>query len=211
MAALNLRQPAVTILEETDDYAFGTLFRVKRAELRHRRFDGTMSEPITRICFDRGDSVAVLLHDPQEDTVILVRQFRYPVFSTLEPEEREGDAARKAWTLELAAGAVDRASTVIQAAHKELLEESGYQVIGDLKPIAIIYPSPGGTSERIHLFLGEVAEGVRAGRGGGVAPGEDIQPVVLPLDQAMEMVSRGEIQDAKTIVALQHLMLCRFE
>lgn len=212
MTKLNHHQPMVSILEEIDDYAFENLFRVKRARLQHRRFDGRMSEPITRINFERGDSVGVLLHDPGEDTVILVRQFRYPVFTTLDPEERDGEGARQAWILELVAGVVDSDCTVCQVAHKELLEEAGYRVIGDLKPIATLYPSPGGTSERIHLFLGEVAGGLRAGKGGGVASGgEDIQTVVVPLDEAMEMVASGEIQDAKTIVALQYLVLRKFE
>jgi ADP-ribose pyrophosphatase len=198
----------VTILEEVDDYAFGDLFRVKRARLQHRRFDGGMSEPITRISFERGDSVGVLLHDPREDTVILVRQFRYPVFTTLDPEERDGEGARRAWILELVAGVVDGDRSVWQVAHKEPLEEAGYRVIGDLEPITTLYPSPGGTSERIHLFLGEAAGGLRAGKGGGLASGsEDIQTVVVPLDEAMEMVASGEIQDAKTIVALQYLVL----
>jgi ADP-ribose pyrophosphatase len=212
VTTLNRHQPLVTVLEETDDYAFGDLFRVKRARLRHRRFDGRMSEPITRINFERGVSVGVLLHDPREDTVILVRQFRYPVFTTLHPEEREGEGARQAWILELVAGVVDTDSTVCRVAHKELLEEAGYRVIGDLKPIATLFPSPGGSSERIYLFLGEITGGLRAGRGGGLASeGEDTQTVVVPLDQAMEMVASGEIQDAKTIVALQHLVLLRFD
>jgi 8-oxo-dGTP pyrophosphatase MutT (NUDIX family) len=73
-----------------------------------------------------------------------------------------------------------------------------------------IYPSPGGTSERIHLFLGRVNHRQRAARGGGVAAeGEDVQIVVLPFHQAMDMVERGDIRDAKTIVALQHLALLK--
>jgi ADP-ribose pyrophosphatase len=212
MTALNRHQPLVTILEEIDDYVFGNLFRVKRARLQHRRFDGRMSEPITRISFERGDSVGVLLHDPGEDAVLLVRQFRYPVFTTLDAEERDGEGARQAWILELVAGAVDSGRTVGQVARKELLEEAGCRVIGDLEPITTLYPSPGGTSERIHLFLGEVAGGLCVDKGGGVASGgEDIQTVVVPLDEAMEMVASGEIQDAKTIVALQYLVLRKFD
>jgi len=88
------------------------------------------------------------------------------------------------------------------------LEEAGYQVRGKLQPIATIYPSPGGSSERIYLLLGEVAAGQRAGQGGGVAAeGEDTQIVALPSAEATDMVACGKIQDAKTIVALQHLAL----
>jgi ADP-ribose pyrophosphatase len=208
MTERNYHQPPVIILDEVKDYAFGDLFRIKRARLQYRRFDGRMSDPMTRICFERGDSVGVLLHDPGEDTVILVRQFRYPVYVALDAEARTHDGAPQAWILELVAGVIEEEHTVSQVANKELLEEAGYRVKGELKPISTIYPSPGGTSERIHLLLGEVDGGVRVGKGGGVAAeGEDIQIVVLPFAEAMERVGRGEIQDAKTIIALQHLAL----
>ena len=200
----------VKILDLAEDYSFEKLFRVVRARLRYRRFDGRMSDPITRINLERGDSVGVLLYDAQDDAVVLVRQFRYPVYAGLDPEKRAGDDARQAWLLEIVAGVKDAGRTVREVAHKELLEEAGYEVEGDLRPITTIYPSPGGTSERIHLFLGEVDHRQRAGKGGGVAAeGEDTQIVVLRLREAMEMIVSGEICDAKTIVALQHLALLK--
>ena len=200
----------VKILDLAEDYSFGKLFRIIRATLQYRRFDGRMSDPVTRINFERGDSVGVLLYDPQDDAVILVRQFRYPVYASLDADERGGDSAKQAWLLEIVAGVQDVGRTVKEVAHKELLEEAGYEVKGDLQPITTIYPSPGGTSERIHLFLGEVDQRQRAGKGGGVAAeGEDTQIVVLPFHEAMDMVARGEIRDAKTIIALQHLALLK--
>jgi len=200
----------VRILDQVEDYSFGKLFRVIRATLRYRRFDGRMSEPIARINFERGDAVGVLLYDPQDDAVILVRQFRYPVYASLDPHEREGDGARQAWLLEIVAGVVDEGRSVKEVADRELLEEAGYKVKGELQPIATIYPSPGGSSEHIHLFLGEVDHRQRIGRGGGIAAeGEDTQVVVLPFHEAMDMIARGEICDAKTIIALQHLALVK--
>jgi ADP-ribose pyrophosphatase len=200
----------VKILDQIEDYRFGEQFRVTRATLRYRRFDGQMSDPVTRFNFERGDSVGVLLYDPQDDAVVLVRQFRYPAYAGLDPDEREGDGASRAWLLEIVAGVVDEDQTIKEVAHRELLEEAGYQAKGELQPIGTIYPSPGGTSERIHLFLSEVDRRQRAGKGGGIAAeGEDIQIVILPLRQAMDMVTRGEICDAKTIIALQHLALLK--
>jgi ADP-ribose pyrophosphatase len=200
----------VKILDLAEDYSFGKLFRIVRATLQYRRFDGRMSDPVTRINFERGDSVGVLLYDPRDDAVILVRQFRYPVYASLAAAERGGDSAKQAWILEIVAGVKDFGRTVKDVAHKELLEEAGYAVVGELQPIATICPSPGGTSERIHLFLGEVDQRQHAGKGGGVAAeGEDIQIVVLPFHEAMDMVARGEISDAKTIIALQHLALLK--
>lgn len=200
--------PWVKILDLAEDYAFGELFRITRARLQYRRFDGRMSDPVTRINFERGDSVGVLLYDPQDDTVVLVRQFRYPVYVSLDPAERAGDSARQAWLLEIVAGVKDVGRTVKEVANKELLEEAGYKVKGKLRHITSIYPSPGGTSERIHLFWGEVDLRQSSGKGGGVvAEGEDTQVVVLPFREALDMVARGEICDAKTIIALQYLAL----
>jgi len=142
--------------------------------------------------------------------VVLVRQFRYPVYSSLDPGEREGDGARRAWLLEIVAGAMDAGLEPEEVARRELLEEAGYELRGDLQPIARAYLSPGGCSERIHLFLGEVDLSQCPGEGGGVSTeGEDIQIVVLPLPEAMAMIARGEISDAKTIIALQHLALLK--
>jgi ADP-ribose pyrophosphatase len=200
----------VNILDQVEDYRFGELFRVIRARLQYRRFDGQMSEPIARINFERGDAVGVLLYDPHDDAVILVRQFRYPVYASLDPDEREGDGARQAWLLEIVAGVVDEGRSVKEVAERELLEEAGYKVKGELQPITTIYPSPGGSSEHIHLFLGEVDHRQRIGMGGGVvAEGEDTQVAVLPFREAMDMIARGEICDAKTIIALQHLALVK--
>jgi len=199
----------VRILNETEEYRYKELFRLVRAELQFRRFDGRMSRPITRINFERRDSVGVLLYDPKANTVILVRQFRYPVYAGLEPGGSAGPGGEaRAWILEIVAGVQDEGFSVREVAHKELLEEAGYRVKGPLQPIVTIYPSPGGTSERIHLFLGEVDGKQQAGAGGGVAAeAEDTQIVVLPLAEALDRVVRGGIQDAKTIIALQHLAL----
>jgi ADP-ribose pyrophosphatase len=106
------------------------------------------------------------------------------------------------------AGVVDKSRAVNEVAHKELRDDAGYVMTGDLQFITAMYPSPGGSSERIHLYVGEVDHRHRDASGGGVAAeGEDIQIVVLPFAEAMAMVARGEINDAKTIIALQHLAL----
>jgi ADP-ribose pyrophosphatase len=198
----------VRILDLVEDYSFGTLFRIVRATLQYRRFDGQLSEPITRISLERGDSVGVLLYDSAEEAVILTRQFRYPVYASLTPDEQRGAGARQAWLLEIVAGVKDAGLTVKEVAHKELLEEAGYEVKGSLQPITTFYPSAGGSSERIALFLGEVDQRGRISQGGGVAAeGEDIEIVVLPFSEALAMVATGEICDAKTIIALQYLAL----
>jgi nudix-type nucleoside diphosphatase (YffH/AdpP family) len=165
-----------------------------------------MSEPVTRVNFERGAAAGVLLCDPAQGKVVLVKQFRYPVYAGLSPEERAEDAGR-AWLLEVAAGIAEGDQAQADVAKRELLEEAGYDVSGDLHEIATIYPSPGGSSEVIHLYWAAVEIDERAQEGGGLAEeGEDTEVVVLPLAEALGMVGH-EIQDAKTILCLQHLKL----
>ena len=198
----------VRLISEEVVFEHPPLFRILRARLQYQRFDGQMTSAITRISFERGDSVGVLLYDPHDDAVILVRQFRYPVYAGLDPAQRDGDGAWQAWILEVVAGVKDTDLSVTEVANKELLEEAGYRIAGDLQPIATFYVSPGGSSEHIHLFLGEVDRRHQAALGGGViAEGEDTQIVVVPRAEALAMIARGEICDAKTIIALQHLAL----
>jgi len=163
--------------------------------LRYEKFNGEMSEIITRLNFNRGDSVAILIYNQEEDSVILVKQFRYPAYV------KDGPG----WILELVAGMIEKDKDAISVAHSELLEEAGYEV-DDLESISNFYVSPGGTSERIHLYLASTHR--KIGSGGGLAQEhEDIQIVELSLDEAIKMIDSGEICDAKTIVALQWLKI----
>jgi ADP-ribose pyrophosphatase len=196
----------VEILERVEDYSFGSMFRVIKTRLRYQRFDGQMSEEITRLSFMRGDSVAVLLYDPAEDVVVLTRQFRYPVYASIDPGVVGDEGASRAWSLEIVSGSVDPGHSAAEIASKEVLEEAGYAIQGGLRPIAAIYPSPGWTSERIFLFLGLIDHEDRLHAGGGLpSEGEDIRVESLSFQDSMRMIERGEISDAKTIIALQHL------
>jgi nudix-type nucleoside diphosphatase (YffH/AdpP family) len=200
----------VKILDLVKEYSFGNMFRVLRARLQHRRFDGQMSEEITRLNFERGASVGVLLYDPGEDVVVLTRQFRYPVYASFDPEVVLEGGAKQAWLLEIVAGTVDPGYSVVEMASKEVLEEVGYAVQEDLRPLATIYPSPGWTSERIYLFLGLIDYKDQLNTGGGdPSAGEDIQVERLTFQESMMMIDRGEVSDAKTIIALQHLALLK--
>lgn len=168
---------------------------LKEATVRYERFDGQMSEPATRLYFDRGDSVAALLHDAAADTLTLVEQFRYPAYVT-----------GHGWLLELPAGVVERDSGESEEVtmRREIMEETGYAV-ASLEPITTCYPSPGGSSERIFLYYARISGDARRGPGGGADLGEDTRVVTLPVEEALRRLDAGEIVDAKTIIALQWL------
>ncbi|MEL7234408.1 MAG: NUDIX hydrolase, partial [Chloroflexota bacterium] len=56
------------------------IFRVEQATLRHEKYDGSMSEEISRLNLDRGDSVAAVIHIEETDEIILIEQFRFSTY-----------------------------------------------------------------------------------------------------------------------------------
>ena len=182
----------VRILDRQE--VFHRFFRIDEVRLQYERFDGSMSAPVSRLIFQRGDSVAVLPHDPVKRSVLLCEQFRIPTY-----EHGLG------WLLEIPAGIVEPGERPEDCARRETEEEIGYSVT-TLRPIATIYPSPGASSERIHLFHAEVSMRDDARTTGGViSEGEDIRIVSLAADEAIAKARSGQILDAKTLIALQWL------
>jgi len=183
----------VKVISETREY--DDFFKIDKVVLQYEEFTGEMSPEITRLNFNRGDAVAVLLYDKGKDSVILVKQFRYPAYVNNGP----------GWLLEIVAGMIDNGRDAVSVARSELMEEAGYEV-DDLKFVCHFYVSPGGSSERIYLYVGYGHRKVTDG-GGKESEHEDIQVVELPLSKALEMIKTGEICDSKTIIALQWLKL----
>ena len=124
--------------------------------MRFSLLKGGLCESITWVRFERGDGAAVLLYDDEIDAVILVRQFRYPVFARI---ARDGPDAT---------GSVGEGDNHLDVARQELMEEAGYRFDGDLEPISTFCVSPGAASEKIALFLGRVSQADRVDAGGGV-------------------------------------------
>ncbi len=173
-----------------DDY-----FKVDEAIVSYQQFDGAMSPPIRRLCFERGDSVAAIVFNRDRRSVILVEQFRYPAYT-------KGDG----WLIELVAGIVEADEAPETALRRELREELGYRA-DRLHPIATFFPSPGGCSERIMLYCAEVTDAGKVAPGGGLgAAGEDIRTVEWPLAALREQLALGRIRDAKTLIGIMWLL-----
>ena len=126
-------------------------------------------------------AAAVVAVDDQ-DRVVLVRQFRFA-------------PRREFW--EVPAGKLDGDEDPLAAAQRELAEE--VQVAADRwTPLGATYPAIGYSSERIHLYL---AEGLTEADT-EADDDEFVEPFRVPLAQAVAMARRGEVEDAKTCVAL---------
>lgn len=180
----------VEVLEKTRVYE--GFMSLDRAVVRYERYDGTMSPPVSRLTLERGDAVGVLLYDPVRDQVVLVEQFRYPAYAAGEP----------GWLIEIVAGTVQAGLDPLEVARAEVREEAGYEV-EELEPLASCFLSPGGSSERVHIYLGRIAVDERRWPGGGLAgEGEETRLCLLGRQEALQRVREGAIADAKTIIAL---------
>ncbi len=172
------------------------IFQITEIEIRHEKFDGSMSAPVKRLVLERGDAAAVLLHDTDTDSLLFCEQFRAP---TIE----HGDG----WLIELPAGMIDIDESPEACARREAMEETG-QNAATLTRIALFHPSPGGSSERVHVFYGQVPLHRNVPETAGLASeDEDIRILLIPANEAFTRLHSGEFEDAKTIIALQWLEL----
>jgi len=118
------------------------------------------------------------------DDVLLIRQFRHAAGGTI---------------LEVPAGKIDPGDTPEGCAARELEEEAGRRA-GRLEKLGWIFTTPGFTDEVIHLFAAFELEPVSTRH----EEDEVIEVVRLPLAEALELVWRGELTDAKSAIALLH-------
>lgn len=173
---------------------FADFFKIKEALVSFEKYTGEMTPPVRRLSFERGDAVAVLIFNTDQQKVTLIEQFRYPAYET-----------SGGWLTEVVAGVVEEGETPETTAQREVLEEVGYQT-KLLIPISTFYTSPGGSSERIFLFYAEVGEKDRVHQGGGLATEhEDIRSKEYTLPQLWTHLAEGTFKDAKTLIALMWL------
>jgi len=127
-----------------------------------------------------GSAVIVPVHD--DGTVVLVRQYRHPAVRYL---------------LEVPAGTLSDGERPEAGAARELEEELGL-VAERLEKLSEFFVSPGFLEEKMWVYL---ATGLTEGK---PQPDEDevLDVVRMPIGEALEMITSGEIQDAKTIIGL---------
>ena len=186
----------VELIERRTEYA--GFFRLDRLQLRHRRFDGGWTEPLTRELVLRRPAVALLPYDPVADRVVLLEQFRLGAWI----------ADRPAWMIEIPAGLIDADESAAESAVRETQEETGLAV-SELLPIMEFATSPGGFSEWISLFCARVEAPAASSLHGLVTEQEDIRILPMAADDALALLAEGRIQNAFTLIALQWLALNR--
>lgn len=160
-----------------------------------QRRDGSWQTQ-NREVYDRGNGATILLYNREKKSVVLTRQFRFPVSVN----------GHSGLLIEAAAGLLDQASPEARIM-AEAEEETGFKV-SHLEKVFEAYMSPGSVTEKLYFFIAEYTERDRTGDGGGLEEeGEDIEVLEWPFEQALAAITRGEIVDGKTIMLLQHLAL----
>ncbi|MCG3401072.1 NUDIX hydrolase [Staphylococcus massiliensis] len=122
-----------------------------------------------------------------DNEVILVKQFRKPLEKPL---------------VEIPAGKLEKGEDREDAAKRELKEETGYEA-ESLTLIANSYGTPGFSNELISIYM---AEGLTKGEV-DLDDDEFVEHITLPIDKVKEALQNQEFEDAKTIIALQYLLL----
>ena len=190
------RDDDVEVVER--EACFRGFYQLDRLHLRHRLFAGGMGKLINRELFVRHDAVCVLPYDPQRDCVVLIEQFRVGAL----------DKSVNPWLIELVAGLIDKDEQPEEVARREAVEEAGLE-LAELWPLTQYYPSPGGSDERVHLYVGRCDSRGAGGVHGLEDEGEDIRVLVWSLDEALAALDDGRIDNAASIIALQWLALNR--
>src|SRR5690606_21448739 len=155
---------------------------------------------LSRELFVRHNAVCVLPYDPLRDKVVLIEQFRVGAMHK----------CANPWLLELVAGLIDTDEEPEEVARREAQEEAGLQ-LPTLWPITRYFPSPGGSDELVHLYVGRCDSEGASGVHGLPEEGEDIKVHVMGFADAMQAVRDGRINNAASIIALQWLALNRDE
>ena len=126
-----------------------------------------------------GVGIVPVTHD---NRILMVRQYRYPMEEEL---------------LEIPAGKLDGGESPLECAIRELSEETGCTA-GEFVDLGAIYPSPGFCRETLFLYLAlDMKEGEMH-----LDEGEFLSVEAVGIEELVEMIMRGEIPDAKTVIGV---------
>lgn len=194
MKTLQYRNEDAKILNE--ETVFKGFFEMKRIQVQHKLFDGTWSRVLSREMFERGHAVAVLPYDPNTQEFVLIQQFRLGAMATSDSP----------WLFEVIAGMIEPNEDLDEVCHRESFEEAGI-VLEGLQRALTYLSSPGGTTERLHIYMAKTDATLARGVHGLASESEDIMVHRVKESEAREWLDKGKIDNAAAIIALQWFFL----
>jgi ADP-ribose pyrophosphatase len=167
-------------------------FKMIKYAFKHRLYEGGWSEVVEREIFERGHAVAVLLYDPDLAEFVMIEQFRIGALAT----------SKTPWLIEIVAGIIDAGETPENVCKREVLEEAGLEITHLRKALSYL-ASPGGTTERLDVYIAKVDASKAQGVHGLEYESEDILVHRVAEQQAMDWIEQGVVENAATLIALQ--------
>lgn len=170
----------------------------KEGILVDRSFVTIKKKRFKRYRVDRQDAAAILVHNKEKNTIVMVKQFRYAIHDKV-----------KGNIYEIPAGKIDAGEKAIKTAVRETEEETGYKIRKEkLQLIAEFFAAPGYTTEKFYVYYTKVKSSDRKTKGGGLASeNEYIQIEEMPVKKFIQLATKGKFEDAKTLVAAQWFLL----
>ena len=171
-------------------------YTLKKITYEYTQKDGTVQTQ-SREAYDRGNGAVILLYNKESNTVILTRQFRMPTFINGNVD---------GMMIEACAGLLDQDNPE-DCIRRETEEETGYKIKA-VQKVYEAYMSPGSVTEILYFFVAEYTKEMKVSDGGGLEEeAENIEVLEYDFNEALKMVSNGNIKDAKTIMLLQYLRI----
>lgn len=168
---------------------------LKKYTYELQRRDGSWQQQ-EREVYDKGNGAVILLYNKIKNSVILIRQFRMPMYVS----------GYQHLLIEAAAGLLEDASPEARII-AEAEEETGFKV-DKVEKVFEAFMSPGSVTEKLHFYIAEYSDNNRQSAGGGLKEeGEDIEVLEWPFSKAIDAIKTGEIVDGKTIMLIQYLAL----
>ena len=173
------------VIVHRDKRPYMNFFAAQEMDLQFRKQDGSLSDVVNRGALMMSEAVIVLPYDPKRDAVLLIEQFRAPLYI---------GGSRAPWTWEPVAGLIDPGETAEQAAHREAAEEAGL-TLRHLIETSQAYSSTGALSDYLYLYIGIADFDQRKAASGLAEEGEDITSQILPFETLMAEVDAGGYVD----------------
>ena len=171
---------------------YSGFFTMQEYQFKHKRFSGEWSDTVTREIFERGHAVGVLPYDPVLNEFVLIEQIRIGALPT----------SSTPWLIEIIAGMIDEGETAEAVCHREAEEEAGIKLKNLTKAISYL-SSPGGTTERLHIYIASTDASKADGIHGLASEDEDIRVHRVKEQTALEWLENGYIDNASAVIALQ--------
>lgn len=167
-------------------------FKMVKYAFKHKLFEGGWSDVVVREVFERGHAIAVLPYDPVLDKFVMIEQVRIGALPT----------SSSPWLIEVVAGIIDEGETPEDVCYREAKEEADLDIKKLHKALSYL-SSPGGTTERLHIYIGLVDASNAGGVHGLENESEDILVHTVPTSVALGWINQGKIDNSATLIALQ--------